>query len=92
VSVGGPTTIEDNVQYVWSSSSSNATSGSWSLSGGPAINLGSTSWRPGTNFGMRAGCNAVGAVYRLALNVSGPGGSSSAAISFRVVDNNGSCS
>jgi hypothetical protein len=89
--VTGPTTIEDNVASRWSSSSTDATTGEWSLSGGPPIDLTGTGWTPGTAFGMTAGCNAVGATYTLALNVQGPGGNANASISFNVVDTNGSC-
>jgi hypothetical protein len=91
IQVAGPTTIEDNVNYVWRSSSANATAGHWSLTGGVPINLSSTRWAPGTNFGMRAGCSAVGTTYRLTLNVQGPGGTAAATISYNVVDTNGSC-
>jgi hypothetical protein len=91
VRVTGPLTIEDNVRYVWHSTSTNATSGRWSLSGGPAINLSGTGWSPGTDFGMSAGCRAVGSTYHLTLSVQGPGGSNSATISYNVVDTNGTC-
>jgi hypothetical protein len=91
VAIAGPSTIEDNVRYTWSSSSTNATSGQWSLTGGPAIRLTGTGWTPGTGFQMTAGCNAVGATYRLGLTVSGPDGDATTSISFNVVDRNGSC-
>jgi hypothetical protein len=89
--VTGPLTIEDNVRYVWHSTATNATGGRWSLTGGPAINLSGTNWSPGTDFGMRAGCRAVGSIYHLTLSVQGPGGSNSATISYNVVDTNGTC-
>jgi hypothetical protein len=91
VSLSGPTSIEDNVAVVYHASTTNATSGQWSLTGGPAVNLHSTAWHPGTGFGFSAGCNAVGATYTLTLHANGPGGSNSGSISFRVHDANGSC-
>jgi hypothetical protein len=92
VSISGPSTIEDNVDYVWKTQSSRATSGQWSLAAGPPIALSSAVWRPNYGFTMRAGCNAVGSTYQLTLSVQGPGGASSATYPVRVVDTNGSCS
>jgi hypothetical protein len=91
VSVTGPTTVEDNVQHVWRSASTNAATGEWSLTGGPPINLTGTDWEPGTAFGMTPGCNAVGATYTLTLTVQGDAGSATSSISFDVVDTNGTC-
>jgi hypothetical protein len=91
VSLSGPQSVEDNVGVVYHASTTNATSGNWSLTGGPAVNLRSTTWRPGYAFGFSAGCNAVGATYTLTLHANGPGGSNSGSISFTVHDTDGSC-
>jgi hypothetical protein len=91
VSVSGPSSVEDNVGVVFHASTTNATSGNWSLTGGPPVNLHNTAWRPGYAFGFSAGCNAVGATYTLTLHATGPGGSNSGSTSFTVHDTNGSC-
>jgi serine/threonine protein kinase len=91
VTISGPTTLEDNVDYVWRTRSSNATSGQWSLSNGPAVALSSVAWRPNFGFTLRPGCRAVGSTYQLTLTVTGPGGTASATIPATVVDTNGSC-
>jgi hypothetical protein len=89
--LSGPTSIEDNVGVVYRASTTHATSGQWSLTGGPSVNLHGTAWHPGTGFGFSAGCNAVGATYTLTLHANGPGGSGSGSLSFTVHDTNGSC-
>ena len=68
-----------------------AATGDWSLTGGPPINLTGSGWRPGTGFGMTAGCDAVGATYTLTLTVRGDTGNGTGSISFNVVDTDGSC-
>jgi hypothetical protein len=92
VAITGPTRVENNGSYVWRTTSSDATSGQWSVSGGPSFSLSNTAWRPGGSFSVRPGCGAVGSTYQLMLTVRGPGGTSSATLPVTVIDSDGSCS